>query len=93
MNVTTAIVSIAFINAEIGDDAKKRDNGVIDHAEASGTAVSWTTDDLRCAETLKEQLSSLLGEPTAETLLPALTHEAMSKLLWPGSVRVDKGSA
>ena len=85
----TALIALAYIDYEIDADAKRNDDGSIKGASASLNGMTWMTDDLEGAETLREQLKGLLGEPSWETMMPTLTHEAMRKLLWPGSVSLD----
>jgi hypothetical protein len=84
-----AVVSIHFLDIEIDDDAYEGDDGTIHNARAGGTAVAWTTLDIGAAETLREQLTGLFGESCAEMLMPAVAHQVMKNLNWPGSVRLE----
>lgn len=77
---TVAVVSIAFINGQRAGDSVTCD----------GLSLSWASEDLGCAENLREQLLNLFGEPSVEMVLPTVAYNALTKMGWPGSVEFHR---
>ena len=62
-----------------------------DEVTMSGTSTMWTTLDMTCASTLREQLLGLLGDPSSESILPKLAGETIARFVpWPGMVKLDQ---
>lgn len=79
-----AVVAILMIRGE-------RDG---DGIQVSGTSVSWTMEDAGDAATLREQLTGLLGDPYGESILPAISGDALKdvagQMAWPGAVKISQ---